>query len=108
MFPSVNLLYNLKSDFRIKMAYSRRVQRSTNNELNPFPEREHSETLEKGDPNIRPEFIGVYEAGITKDFKKASFFWNVYSQQITDIVNRVNSVYNDSILNVSPQATTGG
>ena len=99
LFPSVNLLYNLKSDFRIKMAYSRRVQRSTNNELNPYPEREHSETLEQGDPNIRPEFIGVYEAGITKDFKKASFIWNVYSQQITDIVNRVNSVYNDSILN---------
>jgi ferric enterobactin receptor len=99
LFPSANLLYNLKSDLRLKLAYSRRVQRSTNNELNPYPEREHSETLEQGDPNIRPEFIGIYEAGVTKDFKKASFFWNVYAQQITDIVNRVNSVYNDSILN---------
>jgi ferric enterobactin receptor len=75
------------------------VQRSTNNELNPYPEREHSETLEQGDPSIRPEFIGIYEAGITKDFKKGSMYWNLYSQQIQDIVNRVNSVYNDSILN---------
>jgi outer membrane receptor protein involved in Fe transport len=99
LFPSANLLYNLKSDLRLKLAYSRRVQRSTNNELNPYPEREHSETLEQGDPHIKPEFIGLYEAGVTKDFKKTSFFWNVYSQQITDIVNRVNSVYNDTILN---------
>jgi len=99
LFPSVNLLYNLKGDLRLKLAYSRRVQRSTNNELNPFPEREHSETLEQGDPNIKPEFIGVYEAGILKNLKKGNLFWNVYSQQITDIVNRVNSVYNDTILN---------
>lgn len=99
LFPSVNMLYNVGKDFRLKAAYSRRVQRSTNNELNPYPEREHSETLEQGDPKIRPEFIGIYEAGLTKDFKKASIYWNVYTQQIKDIVNRVNSVYNDTILN---------
>lgn len=99
LFPSANLLYDLGKDLRLKVAYSRRVQRSTNNELNPYPEREHSETLEQGDPNIRPEFIGIYEAGLTKDLKKTSLYLNVYTQQITDIVNRVNSVRNDSILN---------
>lgn len=99
LFPSANILYNFKKDLRLKVVYSRRVQRSTNNELNPYPEREHSETLEQGDPNIRPEFIGIYEAGLTKDFKKGSVYWNLYHQQIKDIVNRVNSVYNDTILN---------
>ncbi|NBB19079.1 TonB-dependent receptor [Runella sp. CRIBMP] len=99
LFPSANLLYDMGKDLRLKAAYSRRVQRSTNNELNPYPEREHSETLEQGDPNIRPEFVGIYELGLTKDFKKVSLYWNVYRQQITDIVNRVNSVYNDTILN---------
>lgn len=99
LFPSANILYDLGKDLRVKLAYSRRVQRSTNNELNPYPEREHSETLEQGDPNIRPEFIGIYEAGITKDLKKISMYLNVYTQQITDIVNRVNNVRNDTILN---------
>lgn len=98
-FPSANLMFDLGKDLKWKAAYSRRVQRSTNNELNPYPEREHSETMEQGDPNIRPEFIGIYETGITKDIKKASFFWNIYSQQIKNIVNRVNSVYNDTIIN---------
>jgi ferric enterobactin receptor len=98
-FPSANVLVDLGPAFKGKIAYSRRVQRSTNNELNPYPEREHSETLEQGDPSIKPEFVGIYELGITKDFKKGSFYWNAYTQQITNIVNRVNSVYNDSILN---------
>ena len=98
-FPSANILYNFKDDLRFKIAYSRRVQRSTNNELNPYPEREHSETLEQGDPTIRPEFIRIMEAGFTKDFKKSSFYVTLYTQQIDNIVNRVNSVYNDTILN---------
>jgi ferric enterobactin receptor len=98
-FPSTNMLLDLGKGFKGKMAYSRRVQRSTNNELNPYPEREHSETLEQGDPSIKPEFIGIYELGIIKDFKKGNFYWNAYSQQITNIVNRVNSVFNDTILN---------
>jgi ferric enterobactin receptor len=99
LFPSANVLYDLGQDWRLKVGYSRRVQRSTNNELNPYPEREHSETLEKGDPFIRPEFIGISEVGISKDAKKTSFYLNVYHQHITDLVNRVNSVYNDTILN---------
>lgn len=98
-FPSANLLYSLPKDYKLKMAYSRRVQRATNNELNPYPEREHSETLEQGDPAIRPEFVGIYEIGFTKESKKSTIFLNFYSQQISDIINRVNSVYNDTILN---------
>ncbi|WP_413776729.1 outer membrane beta-barrel family protein [Haliscomenobacter sp.] len=99
LFPSANVLIDLGENLKCKLAYSRRVQRSTNNELNPYPEREHSETLEQGDPGIKPEFIGIYELGLSKDFKKGSLYWNVYSQQITNIVNRVNSVFNDTILN---------
>jgi outer membrane receptor protein involved in Fe transport len=98
-FPSANVLYNFKDDLRFKLAYSKRVQRSTNNELNPYPEREHSETLEQGDPAIQPEFISILETGITKDSRKGSLYLNLYTQQIDNIVNRVNSVYNDSILN---------
>jgi ferric enterobactin receptor len=71
-FPSANLQIDLGHNYKGKLAYSRRVQRSTNNELNPYPEREHSETLEQGDPNILPEFIGLYELGISKDFKKGT------------------------------------
>lgn len=97
-FPSAQLQYQLAHGWRAKASFSRRVQRSTNNELNPFPEREHSETLESGDPDILPEFIGLAELGIVKEFEKASGFLTVYNQRIKNVVNRVNSVYNDSII----------
>jgi ferric enterobactin receptor len=98
-FPSFNGIYTFNDQLKGKFGFSRRVQRSTNNELNPYPEREHSETLEQGDPKILPEFINITEAGIISDYKKVSLYANVYLQQINNIVNRVNSVYNDTILN---------
>ncbi|SKB78777.1 TonB-dependent receptor domain-containing protein [Dyadobacter psychrophilus] len=99
LFPSLNLQYQLAESLRARGGYSKRVQRATNSELNPFPEREHSETLESGDPDILPEFIDLSELGIVKDFKEGSIFVTAYNQRIKNVVNRVNSVYNDTILN---------
>ncbi|MCE7064558.1 TonB-dependent receptor domain-containing protein [Dyadobacter sp. CY326] len=99
LFPTLNLQYQASKTFKAKAGYSKRVQRATNAELNPFPEREHSETLESGDPNILPEFIDLSEIGVVKDFGKGNAFLTAYNQRIKNVVNRVNSVYNDTILN---------
>ena len=48
LFPSASLLYTFADKWKLKTAYSRRVQRSRNNELNPYPEREHSENIRAG------------------------------------------------------------
>lgn len=98
-FPSASLLYSITPDFKLKAGFSRRIQRSTNNQLNPIPEREHSETLEMGDPDLKPELVNLAELGITKTFKDgSSIFVTAYLQASKDPVQRVNSIYNDSIL----------
>jgi ferric enterobactin receptor len=98
-FPSANLVYSLKNNLRLKAGYSKRVQRSNSNELNPYPEREHSETFEQGDPHILPEFVDLTELGLIKELKKGSYFITFYNQQVRNVVNRVNSAYNDTIIN---------
>ncbi len=98
-FPSASLLYSITPDFKLKAGFSRRIQRSTNNQLNPIPEREHSETLEMGDPDLRPELVNLAELGVTKTFKDgSSVFLTGYLQASKDPVQRANSIYNDSIL----------
>ncbi len=100
LFPSANILYTLAPDLKLKAGYSRRIQRSTNNQLNPIPEREHSETLELGDPDLLPEFAGNTELGFIKTFKNAgSLFLTAYYQAGKNPVQRVNSIYADTILN---------
>ena len=99
LFPSANILYSFNPSWKLKAGYSRRIERTSNNELNPIAEREHSESLEQGDPDVLPEFVNLSEAGIIKNFTKGSIFATAYYQGVKNPIQRVNSVYNDSILN---------
>lgn len=99
LFPSASLLYTFATGWQAKAGYSKRVQRTTNFELNPIPEREHSETLEQGDPDLLPEFVDLAELGLIRTFNKGSFFTTLYYQNIKNPIQRVNSVYADTILN---------
>lgn len=99
LFPSASLLYSLKDNWKLKAGYSKRINRTTNLELNPIPEREHSETLEVGNPDLLPEFIDLTELGLIHNFPKGSFFATTYYQHILNPIQRLNSVYADTILN---------
>jgi len=99
LFPSASGLYHIDKRWKAKAGFSRRVQRTSNFELNPIPEREHSETLEQGDANLLPEFVYLAELGIIRDFSQGSIFATVYYQDIKNPIQRVNSVFADTILN---------
>ncbi|NNE76020.1 MAG: TonB-dependent receptor, partial [Pricia sp.] len=99
-FPSVSVQYTSENKTKLKAAYSKRVERTTTFKMNPFPEREHSETLEQGDPTLRPEFIDLFELGVIKNFTGGnSVYATAYYRDVKNLVNRVNTVYNDTILN---------
>ncbi|TDQ18958.1 outer membrane receptor protein involved in Fe transport [Algoriphagus boseongensis] len=98
-FFSGNITYQANKELTWKLNFTQRVERETTFKMNPFPEREHSETLEQGDPNVLPEFINTLEVGMVKTWKDNSFYATAYFTQVENLVNRVNTVYNDSILN---------
>ena len=99
LFPSLNISYDLGNNLLAKGGYSRRIQRTTTFKMTPFPEREHSETLEQGDAELLPEYIDVVELGMVKNWKDNSVFGNIYYRKIENVINRVNTIFNDTILN---------
>ena len=98
LYPTFNLMHDLGGGWSWKIAAARRVQRNNNFELNPIPEREHSETLEQGDPELLPELTTNAETGIIKKLSTGSLFINAYYQHTKNPIQRVNSVYADTIL----------
>ena len=99
LFPSFNLSYDLGNNLQAKAGYSRRIERTTTFKMTPFPEREHSETLEQGDAELLPEYIDAAEVGLVKNWEDNSVFANIYYRRINNVINRVNTVFNDTILN---------
>lgn len=98
LYPTLNVMHELGRGWSWKLAAARRVQRNNNFELNPIPEREHSETLEQGDPELLPEFTTNAETGLIKKIKTGTIFLNMYYQHTLNPIQRVNSVYADTIL----------
>ena len=99
LYPSANLKYALAEGWSLKAGYSRRIDRTTTFKMTPFPEREHNETLEQGDAELLPELTDLVEAGLVRNFGDNSAFGTVYYRRTRDVINRVNTVYNDTILN---------
>ncbi|MFT6882194.1 MAG: iron complex outermembrane receptor protein [Marinoscillum sp.] len=98
LYPSLSLNYKVSENLTIKTAYSRRVERTTTFKMNPFREREHSETMEQGDPELRPEFINLIEFGAIQNIGNQSIFATAYFRDVQNLVNRVNTIFNDTIL----------
>lgn len=99
LFPTLQFKYQLTDKTSLKTGYSRRIKRTNNYELNPIPEREHSETLEQGDAALLPELIGTFELGVEHSFNSGSFFATLYHQKVKNPIQRVNKIFNDTILN---------
>jgi iron complex outermembrane recepter protein len=99
LFPSGALMYHFENENKLRLGYSKRVEHTTTFKMNPFPEREHSETLEQGDAELLPEFIDLAELTYSYKIKKLKMFSTVYFRNVENLINRVNSVYNDTILN---------
>ena len=98
LFPSYLIRYALAEKVVLKQSFTRRIKRTNNFELNPFPEREHSETLEQGDPALLPALTGIWELGVEHKLSKGSFSMSLYHQRTKNPIQRVNKVYNDTIL----------
>ena len=99
LFPFMQVRYTAANQWKWKAGVSKRVKRTTNTELSPFPEREHSETLERGDPKLLPEYVTLVEIGTEKTFNQGSWYATAYYQHTANIIQRLNSFYADTILN---------
>lgn len=98
-YPSANLRYRLGAGWNLKAGYSRRIDRTTTFKMTPFPEREHNETLEQGDAELLPELTDLLEVGVATTFGNNSAFATAYYRHTRDVINRVNTIFNDTILN---------
>ena len=92
LFPSVVLAYDLTKENRLQLSYSRRVQRPSADELNPFTDRSDPLNLRTGNPLLIPEFVHSLELGDQKYLgastsMSATAFYKLEENTITNIRN---------------------
>lgn len=88
-FPSAFVGYNFKKDNGIQLSYSRRIERPTFLDLNPFFTIRDRRNIWKGNPNIRPEFTHVFEFGYIKYWDKGTLSAMTYYRRTKDVIKRI-------------------
>ena len=89
LFPSGNITRILEKDQQVQVSYSRRINRPGRNNLNPFPQFIDYQTVAKGSPYIRPEYINSFEFSYQKRIKTGFFSAQAYYRNVNDIITSI-------------------
>ncbi len=94
-FPSLFLTYSIVKDLDFTLNYSKRINRATSENLNPFTSYADPYNLRKGNPALSPEFIDSYEFGVGLTKKKFSLNGSLYYRDSKDVIQRYRMYYSN-------------
>lgn len=95
IYPSAFLTYNLKENIDLNLNYSRRINRPTSENLNPFTSYADPYNLRMGNPAVNPEFINSFELGVSMNKKKFQFSANLFYKQTNNVLQRYRQFYSN-------------
>ncbi len=88
-FPSVHLLQEFKNNNKLTFRYSRRIDRPSFREINPLQQYNDPLFLNKGNPNLRPEYTNSFDLTHTKSWKQSSISGSLYYREATSTIQKI-------------------
>lgn len=95
-FPSAHLRYELKPKSELSLSYSRRINRASSGQLNPFTNYADPFNLRKGNPYLRPEFIHSFDLAYSIEKKNFTLSSALYYRISNDVISRFKEFYADN------------
>ncbi|HXO78049.1 MAG TPA: outer membrane beta-barrel family protein, partial [Puia sp.] len=89
IYPSVQLTKRLGEGKQLQVSYSRRVNRPTPRELNPFLDVSDPVNYDAGNPRLLPEDIHSVELTYTHTQPKAALTSGVYFTQVNNVIKHI-------------------
>lgn len=87
LFPSVFVTYNLNENDNIQASYTRRINRPNFFNLIPFTDFSDSLNLQRGNPDLLPEFTSSFEINYQNIFDKGdNLLVTLYYKTATDLI----------------------
>lgn len=102
-FPSAHLSYKIKEGNEYQISYSKRINRPSSWQLNPFTSYSDPYNLSTGNPNLQPEYIDVYELSYIRYWDKVNFNTSVYHRDVNDKQDRITTIVGEGVTVSRPQ-----
>ncbi len=85
LFPTVHLTYEIKNNFNVQLSYSRRIDRPSFYQLNPFGGIADRRNIRIGNPDLNPMYVDSYELGTLYKWEKLTLNPSVYHQHTINL-----------------------
>ena len=95
-FPSAHIRYAFTPKSEVSLSYSRRINRAGSRNLNPFTNYSDPYNLQRGNPNLQPEYIDSYDLGYTNERKKVTLTTSIFYRYTTGVITRIKEFYADN------------
>ena len=105
-FPTLHASYKFTEETQLMGSYTRRIRRPHGGELEPFLTWMDANNVRIGNPDLLPEFIDSYEAGVQTYFAGISLSTEVYYRFTQNKIENFRSVYAPNI-NLNSVANIG-
>ncbi|OHX64973.1 TonB-dependent receptor domain-containing protein [Flammeovirga pacifica] len=89
IYPTLHMSYKFAQQREVSFGYSRRVNRPRGRTLNPFPDYSNPQSLRKGNPYLKPEFIDALEVTYQHGWNDITLTGSVYYRYTHDAMQRV-------------------
>ncbi len=93
--PSLAFSYTYKSKHTFKANFTQRIQRPSFNFLNPYLQKQTSNTAVQGNPNLDAELTNLYELGYSTYFNTTSLNATLYMRQTDNAIETVARIDQD-------------
>jgi len=101
-YPSLHTQYELGKGRELQFSYSRRVERPSPRELNPYIDYSDSLNIETGNPALKPEYSNSLELGIQKFWKSNSITTSIFYNRTIDVVEDISRLQNNGVTMTMP------
>lgn len=99
LFPSAFVTYSLNDKSDVNVSYSRRINRPSAWQLNPFPSFRDELNIFRGNPFLLPEYINAMEAAYSLRGKRTVWMVSIYMQDASDVARRFSRVDENGVTN---------
>jgi outer membrane receptor protein involved in Fe transport len=100
-FPSVHASYKLTDIRQIHFNYSRRINRADFESLNPFLTYTDPLNTQRGNPQLRPEYINSFELQYVQYTNKLTLTATVYYRYLTQQMIRYRTLSENGVANMT-------
>lgn len=111
LFPSVHTSYKISESLSLQAGYSKRINRPSLWDLNPFSVRRDNFNISQGNPDLDPEFTDSYEITSIIKLGEVSLNLGTYHRYTTDVIEETisyeNNVSTRMPMNIGSNNTTG-